>query len=158
MIERRQSKRTRRGGLLAQIQFSTNPRSCLVYGNGMLSLQTLQNFFSSPLTVVLVPSCLILPRGESDRLRLRCRWQMMISGLGRERGELRVVKSTVRLRSSSASCALEIEASCCCCTAQEDEEKGGRERERKPSRGEIWVQSKNRHERHGGRKERERGE
>ena len=73
-------------------------------------------------------------------------------------GELRVVKSTVRLRSSSASCALEIEASCCCCTAQEDEEKGGRERERKPSRGEIWVQSKNRHERHGGRKERERGE
>ena len=67
-------------------------------------------------------------------------------------GELRVVKSTVRLRSSSASCALEIEASCCCCTAQEDEEKGGRER--KPSRGEIWVQSnKNRHERHGGRKD-----
>ena len=30
----------------------------------------------------------------------------------------------------------------------------GRKREGKPSRGEIGVQSKNRHERHGGRKER----
>ena len=157
MIERRQSKRTRRGGLLAQIQFSTNPRWCLVYGNGMLSLQTLQNFFSSPLTVVLVPSCLILPRGESDRLRLRCRWQMMISGLGRERGGI-----TGGKKHSSASielcklCAGNRGLLLLHCTGRRRKGRK-RERERKPSRGEIWVQSKNRHERRGreGRRERE---